>query len=169
MLCASGGFWQSRSQIVVREGVVRCSNCAAHCKSLQSAVLRLHAKSIVSVNQSFSSQSSTSPSSHTNYRYLTTPERSLRVCTLQSRYKDKKKVISCLQEKVKQLTETQGLNIEPSLHDDLVTVMDQYENQVTKQHDENSVLETAMTTFEKWQKHSMAPTCNKVVFIPSPF
>ena len=45
---------------------------------------------------------------------------------------------SRLQEKVKQLTETQGLNFEPSLHDDLVTVMDQYENQVTKQHDESS-------------------------------
>lgn len=63
-------------------------------------------------------------------------------------------MISRLQAKVKELTETQGLNVEPSLHDDLVTVMDQHENEVTKQHDENSFqmlfLETATTSFEKW-------------------
>jgi len=43
-----------------------------------------------------------------------------------------KKVTSCLQEKVRHLTETQALNVEPSLHDDLVTVMDEHENEVIK-------------------------------------
>ena len=122
--------------IVVQEGTIRCSKCAAHRKSLQSAVSRLDSKA--NTVPSPNSHLSTSPSSHTNLEYLTPSEVSLRVRTLQSRFNASKKVISRLQEKVKQLTETQGLTIESSLHDDLVTVMDQHEDEVTKQHDESS-------------------------------
>ncbi|XP_065883726.1 uncharacterized protein [Dysidea avara] len=122
--------------IVVSEGTIRCSKCAAHRKSLQSAVSRLTSKA--KTVPSPSSHVDTSPSSHTNLDYLTSSETSLRVRTLQGRYKASKKVISRLQEKVKQLTETQGLTVEQSLHDDLVTVMDQHESEITKQHEESS-------------------------------
>jgi len=120
-------------QIVVSDGTIRCRKCAAHCKSLQSAISRLHSRA--NTVPSPSSHLSTSPSSHTNLEYLTPSEISH---TLQGRYNASKKVISCLQAKVKQLTETQGVTVEPSLHDDLVIVMDRHENEVIKQHNELS-------------------------------
>ena len=122
--------------IVVGEGAIRCSKCAAHHKLSQSAVSRLNLKA--KTVPSPSSHLDTSPSSHTNLDYSNSSQTSLRVRTLQGRYKASKKVIGCLQEKVKLLTETQGLTVEPSLHDDLVTVMDQHEDAVIKQHDESS-------------------------------
>lgn len=60
--------------IAVREGIVRCEKCSAHRKTLQSTNSRLQQRSSLSK----SAHSVTSPSSHANYRYLTTPERSLR-------------------------------------------------------------------------------------------
>ena len=38
----------------------------------------------------------------------------------------------------KQLTETQGQTTDYCLHDGLVAVMDQHEDEITKQHDESS-------------------------------
>ena len=78
--------------IVVSDGTIRCSKCAAHRKSLQSAVSRLHSRA--NAVPSPSSHLSTSPSSHTNLEYLTPSEISLRVHTLQGRYNARKKVMS---------------------------------------------------------------------------
>ena len=83
------------------------------------------------------SHSITSLSSHANYRYLTTPQRSLRLKTLQKRFDANKKVVSQLQEKVKRLLDTQGLNVQSSL-EDLVTVMNQHENDLISRCDEDS-------------------------------
>lgn len=121
-------------QIAVREGVVRCHECAGHRKTLQSANLRLQKKS-----SAFEpSHSNTSPSSHTNYKYLTTPETSLRVQSLRRRFKASKKTINRLQAKVQQLLDGQGVNVETSLHEDLVAVMDQHESEVCSNFDEES-------------------------------
>ena len=110
-------------QIVVKKGIVRCEKCSAHRTTLQSAKSRLQLQS----SQSESAHSSTSPSSHANYRYLTTPQRSLRLKTLQKQFNANKKVVSRLREKVKRLLDTQGLNVQSSL-EDLVTIMNHHEN-----------------------------------------
>ena len=46
--------------------------------------------------------------------------------------------MSQLQEKVKKLTETQGFTVEQSLHEDLVTIMDQHKDSIGKQYKEDS-------------------------------
>jgi len=68
----------------------------------------------------------TSPSSRANLNYLTAPEVSIKVQKLQKRLKSSNKLVRQLQEKVKQLIETQGLTVKQSLQEDLVTVMDQH-------------------------------------------
>ena len=67
-----------------------------------------------------SPHSITSPSSYASYGYLTTPERSLRMKTVRNQFNATKKIVSRLQEKVKQLLDTQGLNVRSSLEEDLV-------------------------------------------------
>ena len=125
-------------QVIVKEGVIRCTKCAAHRKTLQSTATRLHSRARNDASRSPTSHTITSPSSHANLDYLTAPEVSLRVQALQSRLKSSNKLVSQLQERIKKLTETQGLNVEQDLHDDLVTVMDQHEDSVSKQYDEDS-------------------------------
>jgi len=120
--------------IAVQQGVVRCAKCSAHRKTLRSAVSRLcNAES-----SSSAAHSSTSPSSHANLEYLTAPDRALRVHTLQGRLKSSKQLVSRLKAKVKRLQETQGVDVEPSLEEDLVNVMNQHNSEITEQYDENS-------------------------------
>ena len=120
-------------QIVVRKGIVRCKKCSTHRKTLHSANSRLQLQSSQSKSHDI-----TSPSSHANYSYLTTPQKSLRLKTLQKRFNANKKVVSRLQEKVKQLHDTQGFNVQSSLEEDLVTVMNQHENDLISKCDEDS-------------------------------
>ena len=120
-------------QIVVRKGIVRCKKCLRHRKTLHSANSRLQLQSSQSKSHDI-----TSPSSHANYSYLTTPQKSLRLKTLQKRFNANKKVVSRLQEKVKQLLDIQGFNVQSSLEEDLVTVMNQHENDLISKCDEDS-------------------------------
>ena len=80
----------------------------------------------------------TSPSSHVNVDYLTRAEVSQRMQKLKQRLRKSSRLVSQLQEKVKKLTETQGLTVERSLHEDLVTVMDQHEDSISQQYEEDS-------------------------------
>ena len=122
--------------IAVQQGVVRCKQCTAHRKTLHSAVSRLHSQSNAELSPS--AHSSTSPSSHANLEYLTAPGRALRVRTLQGRLKTSRQFVSRLKTKIKKLTEMQGVGVEPSLEEDLVTVMNQHDSEITEQYDENS-------------------------------
>lgn len=138
--------------IAVREGIVRCEKCSAHRKTLQSTNSRLQQRSSLSK----SAHSVTSPSSHANYRYLTTPERSLRMKTLRNRFNATKKIVSRLKEKVKQLLDTQGLNVQSSLEEDLVTVMNQHDNDIASKYEEDSF----QMLFWKQQRQALSKGTN---------
>ena len=123
--------------IIVKQGVVRCNKCTAHRKTLHSAISRLRNQSNAELPPG--AHNSTSPSSHTNLDYLNPQEVKLRVLrTLQGRLKASRQVVSRLQAKVERLAEMQGVDVESSLEEDLITLMNQHENEVTKQCDENS-------------------------------
>ena len=80
-------------------------------------------------------------------------------------------MVSQLQEKVEKLTETQGLTVEQSLQEDLVTVMDQHEDSISKQYKEDSF----QMIFWKQQRQAFQagtgvrwhPLIIKIVSIPS--
>ena len=118
--------------------MIRCIKCAAHRKTLLSTATRLHNRARNDASRSPTSHSITSPSSHANLDYLTAPEVSLRVQKLQKRLRSSNRLVSQLQEKVKILTETQGLTVEQSLQEDLVTVIDQHKDSISKQYEEDS-------------------------------
>ena len=58
--------------IAVQQGVVRCVKCTAHRKTLHSTASRLNNQSNAALSPS--AHSSTSPNSHANLNYLSTPE-----------------------------------------------------------------------------------------------
>ena len=115
-------------QIIVKEGMVRCTKCAAHCKTLQSTAARLRKRGRDDTSTSPNSHSITSPSSHVNVDYLTSAEVSQRMQKLKQRLRKSSRLVSQLQ----------GLTVERSLHEDLVTVMDQHEDSICQQYEEDS-------------------------------
>ena len=89
----------------------RCDNCKKY-----RAVLR-----VMHSRQSTSTPSSerTAVSSHVNYRYLTTPEKTARMTNLKAEVSQQKRKIESLQQKVKKLTEAEGMEVDDQMHDDL--------------------------------------------------
>ena len=66
---------------------------------------------------------STSLSSHTNYRYLHTPQRKKRMSALKSEVSRRQKEVARLKSKLKETTEKCGVFVEKELEDDLETIM----------------------------------------------
>ena len=65
------------------------------------------------------SSEKTKPTSHVNYRYLSTPEKHLRMANLRAELAQQKRKMMLLEEKVKGLTETSGVEVDEQMHSDL--------------------------------------------------
>ena len=108
----------------------RCDNC----KKYRAVLRAMHSR------QSTSTPSSerTAVSSHVNYRYLTTPEKTARMTNLKAEVSQQKKKIESLQQKVKKLTEAEGMEVDDQMHDDLYSIMDEMSGQVEERFSEHS-------------------------------
>ena len=74
------------------------------------------------------------PSSHTNYRFLRTPEKASRLQRLQLSRRQSQQQVTQLKEKVAALVEQRGSTVDTTLHKDLTTIMDQHQPTILETH-----------------------------------
>lgn len=120
----------------------RCSKCEAHRKSLLVMLHRLD-------NQ----KDATDPKSHTNYRYLTSLQISERCSNLHTNCVANERKISRLKAKIEKLSNEQGVTLDPVLHNDMKSIMNENFSKISTQYSEN--------TFERmfWQQHAWSAAC----------
>ena len=104
----------------------RCQHCKQYRSVLRSALYRL-------LKQEQQGTKSCDPSSHTNYRYLSTPEKLERIKNLHEVVHSKERQIQALHKKIDQVIQEEGIKVDSALHNDLVTVMKRH-----SQSDENT-------------------------------
>ena len=95
---------------------VRCQTCVKYRSVLRSALSKL-------TSQDQRTTTSCDPSSHTNYRYLSTPEKVERLKNLHDVVRSKERQIQYLKRKVDDIVQAEGIKVDEGLHKDLVTIM----------------------------------------------
>lgn len=96
----------------------RCAHCKKHRKCLNAMVSRTH------------KDERTHPSSHTNYSYLSTPEKDERLHRLHAESKVIKLRISRLEKKITELINDDGVCVEDDLHDDIKQIVSDSTEQI---------------------------------------
>lgn len=119
----------SKCDLIVSRGA-RCD----HCKKYRSVLRAMYSRQ----QKSTPSSERTDISSHTNYRYLTTPEKAKRMTNLRAEVVQQKRKISLLEERVKYLTEVAGIEVDDDINHDLSDIMDEMTEEVHKKFPENS-------------------------------
>ena len=109
---------------------VKCEACKEYRSTLRSMCHR-HAQG---------STSSSAVSSHTNYRYLKTPERKERISKLKAELDHSKREIDRLKAKIKSLQEDGGVCIDDKLEQDLQTIMEEKTDEIREMYPPGSFL-----------------------------
>lgn len=110
---------------------IRCSSCAQHRKTLNSMLCR-HVKSEASgIDKG-------SPSNHTNYRYLTTPEKVQRLQRLHQSTRLCRKQVGRVKARLAAAIEKRGILVDSELHDDLTVIMKENSAQVLEAYPPDS-------------------------------
>ena len=117
------------------EILVHGPKCEA-CKKYRSSLRSLHSQWVHQLK--INSENHTAVSSHTNYRYLRTPQRKERMSKLRAEVKTKRNEVERLRLRLKEVTEKRGICVEKQLEDDLQTIMLEKTNEVRQQYAENS-------------------------------
>ena len=91
-----------------------CSKCREYGPVLRSTFSRWSEKA---------KNDSVEASKFTNNRYLTSPQKSTKLKQLQDRVSQGRREISVLLEKIRRLTSSSGIELEPSFHQDLLSIM----------------------------------------------
>ena len=102
----------------------RCQQCNLFRENILRGRLNRHLKELNSEVQS------TSVVSHTNFRYLTTPEKYERMKSMASVIHSKDKQISYLKERIEKLLQRDGIRVDNEIHSDLVSMMNNYSKAV---------------------------------------
>ena len=95
----------------------RCKNCIQYRSVLRSALQRLLKQ------QQEMSTSSCDPSSHTNLRWLTHPEKDQRIKNLQDVVRNKERKIQKLQAELDKAIQDDGIQVDTATHNDLLAIM----------------------------------------------
>ena len=138
---------------------IRCTNCEAHRHTLRSLSCRVETPSAVE---------KTAPDSHVNYRFLSTPEKTVRLKRIHSelRYMQLKK--ERLKTKLEKVVEEEGIVVDSEMHADLRNIMTTNETEIKKTSRRvipTYILEAAATScnFEKCLLNAMAPSHHQMV------
>lgn len=105
------------------------------CKLYRSVLRSMHNRSL-----KHSSEKNSHISSHTNYRYLKTPERQRRMIQLKSHLDQSRREVETLKSKIQQLQEKQGVNVDEPLDGDLKQIMEESSSKVYESHPPGSFL-----------------------------
>lgn len=107
----------------------RCSRCDSYRKTLRTILSR-------SSQEGGSDRSH--PSSHANYRYLTSPEKNERLHRLHNLTRSSAKQLQRMKDKIAKATEAKGIEVDTTLQDDLLEIMSNNTERVTAKHPPNS-------------------------------
>ena len=114
---------------VLISGVQRCPACEKHRKALHSMLTRHNSSKPVT---------STAPSSHVNYRYLSSSEKNLRLQNMHTLQRQTKLRLDRISAKITQITEEMGVDVDEATHTDLVDIMEENRGIVSADFPENS-------------------------------
>ena len=126
-----------------------CLNCSLFRDNILRCRLNRHLKEL---NGDVNNQS-TSASSHTNFRYLNTPEKYERMKNMASAIHSKDKQITYLKDRIEQLIARDGMHVDNETHLDLVSMMKNYSKAM-----EINVPNPFMKIF--WEQQLKATTLN---------
>lgn len=101
-----------------------CSQCMLFRENVLRGRLHRHLKELNSEVQS------TSTVSHTNFRYLTTPEKYERMKNMASVIHSKDKQITYLKQRIEKVLQRDGICVDHETHSDLVSMMGKYSKTV---------------------------------------
>jgi dGTP triphosphohydrolase len=80
----------------------------------------------------------TSTSSHTNFRYLTTPQKRKRLTSLRAQVTSAERKVNYLMKKIKDSTDVQGVTVDDCLHHDPSQTMEENTPLIIEQFPEGS-------------------------------
>ena len=109
----------------------KCSSCQSYRSNLRAIYSKWSKRQAENVQISDSS-------SHTNDRYLNTPEKKMKADDLKKRVHAAEASVKRLKEKIKKLTEDHGETIDNELHSDLLSIMQSNNEDVKKAYPEGS-------------------------------
>lgn len=113
-------------EVLVAEREMRCPACTGYRPSLRA----ISSRDLRAVE----ADQRTAPDSHTNYRYLSTPEKDRRLSRLHAATRNTKKSITHMQARLAEVSETSGISVDPGIHDDMVTVMEAHTQDIHQRH-----------------------------------
>lgn len=117
-------------QMLVPTG--KCANCVSYRATLRTMHTRWQK------NTASSPSKYTSTSSHTNFRYLTTPQKRKRMTSLRARVTSAERKVNNLMEKIKDSTDVQGVTVDDYLHRDLSQIMEEHTPSIIEQFPQGS-------------------------------
>ena len=131
----NGEVYSRTIRTVACEILVHGPKCEA-CKNYRSALRSLHSQWVRQLKAG--TEKHTAVSSHTNYRYLRTPQRKERMSKLKAEIKSKRNEVERLKIRLKEVTEKKGICIEKELEGDLQTIMLEKTEEIQQKYAENS-------------------------------
>ena len=126
---------------------VRVSNCTKiikasgrkcnNCESYRSVLRKLYSR-LLKLKNSHQGQHLPVACSHTNNRYMETPEKQQKMSRLTKENKALKRQVDTIKKRIENLTISNGTVINESFHTDLVEIMNQCNNEVISSYPPNS-------------------------------
>ena len=114
---------------------VKCLECKKYRPTLR-AINHRHHKKLASPKRT---ERNTVVSSKTNFRYLSTPEKSKRFSNMRAEIDTSKKNIEQLKSKVASITKRNGVVVNTNLEKDLAQIMEDSTDDIMKQYGSNSL------------------------------
>ncbi len=134
-VCIEGHVYSRTIRTTACEMLVQGLKCEA-CQTYRHTLRALHSQ--WKQQAELDVEKHASVSSHTNYRYLRTPQRTKRMSNLRTEVKTKRNEIERLKSKLKESTEKRGICVEKQLDNDLETIMHEQTNEINQQYAQDS-------------------------------
>lgn len=120
----------SRCHLLIRG--MKCSECVSYRDTLRSIHHRWSKK------QSKSPSKATSTHTHTNERWLNTPQKKEKVSRLKSRMRASEKRAKYMAEKIKESMDNKGMQVDDPLHIGLNHILNDHTKEIQKKYEEGS-------------------------------
>ena len=101
------------------------------CKTFRDNFLRKSVSRLLKSQQDQHLTDRCNVQSHTNYRYLTTPEKVQRMHNMHESIRISKRKISALQGRLDRLIEVNGVNVDESTHNGLLSILNNHQQNST--------------------------------------
>lgn len=125
---------------------VRCSECVNYRSTLRSLYQRWQ-----KINSPSRKRQQSDVDSHTNYRYLNTPEKRMRLANLRNKTRALHRQVDQLKLQIKKLTEVNGICLDKDMDADMRTIMNEHDDSICASHSPQSF----EYIFWKQQRESM--------------